>query len=515
MAEHSSESDQELHDIYPHNASVVFVYDDPLLATGVIQAVMQADLNKVKALVIAGRSANINDNHGNTPLHVAVINNLPEIADFLLTCDDVNVNCKNFYGETALFLAGKRGYLNLVEILIKADCDVNLPTLEDMTPLHISVKYPKIVEKLIVSGAEMDATDYSGETVLHEAINEQNLETLCMLLYYGADPNIPCNNGITPFMKAICFDDVDFQAALFDYVTDFNAVTKDGMTLLNLALTHTCPHVREIIERGADVNHENEHLNAFIMCLRVPNVDNFTLVWKDFKYQKLHSNLSYVEQIINALEENDVHMYLRVIINSNNLAPLFVDFDFFPLYNFVTYVVIDKGAWSDIVHELLFLYASHGYSLSGDIIGQLFEMYGYTDLLYACLHMDLDLLDNSVVSFARFLFDTRLPTKRFGSILAGGLENFSMLCLTSFFQFFRFPRLTHIHNMNFTEKYKADLKKLCQLPSLLELSRNATRDHLILKFDLLTSKQYFLFLQNMKIANTYKSILSFRLPIYE
>ncbi|XP_066138713.1 ankyrin-2-like [Euwallacea fornicatus] len=515
MAEHSSDSDQELHDIYTHNASTVFVYDDPLLATGVIQAVIQADLSKVKTLVIAGRSANIIDNHGNTPLHVAVINNLSEIADFLLTCDDINVNCQNFYGETALFLAGKRGYLNLVEILIKAGCDVNLPTLEDTTPLHISVKYPEIVKKLILNGAEMNATDYSEETVLHEAINQQNLETLCMLLYYGADPNVPCNNGITPFMKAIILEKVDLQAALFDYVTDFNAVTKDGMTLLNLALTHFCPYVQEIIDRGADINYEDEYLNTFFMCLRVPNVDNFTLVWKHFKYQKLHSNLSYVEQIINTLEENEIYTYLRVIINSNNLAPLFVDFDFFPLYNFVTCVVIDKGAWYDIIHELLFLYASDGYSLSGDIVGQLFTMYGYTDLLYVCLHMDLDLLNNSVVSFARFLYDTRLPTKRFGSILAGGLENFPMLCLNSFVQFFRFPRLTHVHNIHLNEEYKADLKKLCQLPSLLELSRNATRDHLIFKFGLVTSKQYFLFLQNMQIASTYKDILSFRLPIYE
>lgn len=50
-----------------------FDYVDPFTVSGVLKAVVLKDLAKVKELVSAGKSVNINDNNGNTPLHVAVI----------------------------------------------------------------------------------------------------------------------------------------------------------------------------------------------------------------------------------------------------------------------------------------------------------------------------------------------------------------------------------------------------------------------------------------------------------
>lgn len=54
-------------------SSTSFDYDDPFSVSGVLKAVVLEDLNKVKELVKTGKSVNINDNNGNTPLHVAVI----------------------------------------------------------------------------------------------------------------------------------------------------------------------------------------------------------------------------------------------------------------------------------------------------------------------------------------------------------------------------------------------------------------------------------------------------------
>lgn len=51
------------------------MYNDPLLVTGLLRAVVEANYEKVVDLVKSGRSVNINDNNGNTPLHLAVIKN--------------------------------------------------------------------------------------------------------------------------------------------------------------------------------------------------------------------------------------------------------------------------------------------------------------------------------------------------------------------------------------------------------------------------------------------------------
>lgn len=432
--------------------------------------------------------------------------------DFLLSCDEININNRNFSGETALFWAAKRGYLHMVERLVKANANVNLSNYEDVTPLHISANFPEIVHLLIKNGAKLDAVDYSGETALHEAISENCLESVCMLLYYGADPNVQCDNGITPFMKSILLDDVEIQDALFNYVYDFNTATYDGMTLLNWALTHSCPYVKNIIDGGADVNYEHPFLNAFVMCLEVPNVDNFTLVWRNFKYQKLYTSFSYLQQMIVSMERDDFIRYLSVIFKSGNFTPIFEHFEFNPVFDFINTKVDDKSAWLPIAYDLIFVYLCFGYALESDTLHQLFILFGYNIYFYHCLHMDVRESPNVCISFARILFDTKLLVEDFKNSVVGLINDNPTTLLQQYSPYIRMPAIRIPDNC--PEEYKLELQNLNQLPSLLELARNSTRDYLVRKFDLYKSKQYYLFVQNMQISDVYKQILTFRKKIY-
>lgn len=440
------------------------------------------------------------------------INFRPDIVDFLLSCDEININNRNFSGETALFWAAKRGYLHMVERLVKANANVNLSNYEDVTPLHISANFFEIVHVLIKNGAKLDAVDYSGETALHEAISEHCLESVCMLLYYGADPNVQCDNGITPFMKSILLDDVQIQDALFDYVYDFNTTTNDGMTLLNLALTHSCPYVEEIIDRGADINYEHPFLNAFIMCLEVPNVYNFSLIWRHFKYQKLYTTFSYLQQMIVSLEKDDFIRYLYVIFQSGHFTPIFEHFEFSPVFDFLNTKVNDKSLWLPIVYDLIFVYLSFGYALESDTLHQLFILFGYNIYFYHCLHMDVRESPNVCISFARILFDTKLLVEDFKNSVAALVNEYPATPLQQYSPYIRIPTIRV--PVNCLEQNKKKLKNLSQLPSLLELARNSTRNHLVRKFDLYKSKRYYFFVQNMQISAVYKEILTFRRKIY-
>lgn len=430
--------------------------------------------------------------------------------DYLLTLEDDIVNRRNFYGETALFQAVKRGHLHLVEKLTKANANVNLSNSEDISPLHISVKYPKIAHLLVQSGAKINAVDYSGETPLHEAVNEKCVETVCMLLFYNADANVASDNQITPFMKSIIMEDIEIQVILLDYVDDFNMLSREGMTILNLALSHDCPHVKEIIDRGADVNYEHSILNTFLVCLQVPNVNNFRFIWQDFKYQKMYSEMSYLELLIHNLDNDDIYNYLRVIINSDNLAPIFVGFDFSPFYNFLKERVHNRHVWLPITSEILCLYLCHGNALNGDLICQLYELFGYNDLLRICLHMDIQESSSDNISMATILYNTKLTVDHFKYLVSNQIRNFEFGSLKQFLPYIRIGTLS----LSCTREYENTYENICQLPSLLEMSRNATRDYLVTKFKLYSSKQYYLFVKHLPIITVYKDILMFRRPVY-
>lgn len=49
--------------------------EDIRIVYGVLRAVVEDDLEKLKNYLFFGKTVNVNDNNGNTPLHVAVIKN--------------------------------------------------------------------------------------------------------------------------------------------------------------------------------------------------------------------------------------------------------------------------------------------------------------------------------------------------------------------------------------------------------------------------------------------------------
>jgi ankyrin repeat protein len=78
--------------------------------------------------------------NGWTPLHNASLNNKPECVTALLRHGLV-VDAITTYGETALYLASRRGYLPVVQLLVKAGADVKRATNYDRTPLSAARQF--------------------------------------------------------------------------------------------------------------------------------------------------------------------------------------------------------------------------------------------------------------------------------------------------------------------------------------------------------------------------------------
>ncbi|KAJ8951198.1 hypothetical protein NQ314_007699 [Rhamnusium bicolor] len=499
-----------------------YANDDSLLVHGVLRAVVEEDLKKLQHFVQLGKSLNVNDSSGNTPLHVAVIKNNLDILDYLLSQANIEMNNQNFYGETPLFQAIKNERIEAAKRLIEARANTNLQNYEDITPLHLSVKHPDLVHMLILHGAYLDATDYSGDTPLHDATAEECLETVCMLLYYNADVNIKGVNNLTPFMKALIAKNVEIQAALLEYVDDFNVETLDHISTLMLALSNKSPFVEEIINGGADVNYAYGYdlVDAFSVCLQVPNPRNFRLVWERLKYDGDDMSLgSVLWRISGTLRKEHFKQYIDIIIESDNMFQVVDSIsnaeDF--------YMVIVR--FCDFFHQLsieqltklMCRLLTHGYVVTSFDMSKVFLHFGYCELFKILLHMDIKFIGRRPPDTSRLIYDVK--TKAY--VLLDQLVtviNIEYLhnAIYQLLDYCIYPKLVRAYlDLNRDDYVTFKILHLPRVPSLLELSRNRARDYIIDKFQINSSCQFYTFINYLDISPVYKKILSFEKVIYK
>uniref|UniRef100_A0A8C9ACM9 NF-kappa-B inhibitor alpha n=2 Tax=Strepsirrhini TaxID=376911 RepID=A0A8C9ACM9_PROSS len=150
---------------------------------------------------------NFQNNLQQTPLHLAVITNQPEIAEALLEagCDP---ELRDFRGNTPLHLACEQGCLASVGVLTQTCTTQHLHSILQATNynghtcLHLASihGYLGIVELLVSLGADVNAQEpCNGRTALHLAVDLQNPDLVSLLLKCGADVNRVTYQGYSPY----------------------------------------------------------------------------------------------------------------------------------------------------------------------------------------------------------------------------------------------------------------------------------------------------------------------------
>ncbi|CAH0552635.1 unnamed protein product [Brassicogethes aeneus] len=504
----SSDESMELFPIDHNREELVFKYDDPFVSTGVIRAVIEGDKEKLQDLLKAGRSININDNHGNTPVHIAVINNNVTILKFILEVKSLLVNSRNFKGETALFLAVRYQFTDIVLLMLQAGANVNLPNNEEVTPLHNASNNPEIAHLLIKNGAKLDVIDYGGDTPLNEAVSSGCLEVVCMLLYYNADANACSDHNLTPFMKALIREDIEIQRTLFNYVDDFNQRTQEGMPILALALTHETLFVEEIINRGANVNYHLDFktpFDAFQLCLQVPDEDKFRLIWNKFVYLD-YDKESILSKLCKAdLSSNNFTEYLDIILSSCNLMTAIYapekDDDIKLLITTMVRLILPV----DYINNVIYILWSYGKNVTPEDLDSMFYYFGYCELFKIGLHMDIKNIGfDENFNFLHLLYDPQLSFKSFIIILNRyiGLFDLNVMFINRMSKFMSIPQLTNIPNYNHV------------VPCLKDIARNVARDYIIETYNLQTSRQYMTHVNHMETSQVYKKLLSYETQLY-
>lgn len=185
----------ELISIFPKE---VLDIQNNLYQTPMHLAVYLDQSNVVKALKEKGACLELQDQDGNTPLHVACEHGRLECAnEMILDTSPTRLaqvfETQNWRGLTCLHVATLHKQHRLMKLLMKKGVDLNIQEgTSGKTALHIAVELHdnEAVTLLLNRGANVDAAMLNGCTALHLAVGRQDATITTHLCQAGADKMI-------------------------------------------------------------------------------------------------------------------------------------------------------------------------------------------------------------------------------------------------------------------------------------------------------------------------------------
>ena len=141
-------------------------------------AVLKGDFESVRRYVNMGANINSIDKNGNTIIYRMALQK------------DLNMD-----------------QLNSINYLLVKGADANKANYDGYTPLtaHLSANLfnKELIDRLLKYNAEVNATDFEGDTPLHYAVMNNNLDAVTYLIDNGANVNVKNKDSITPLHIAV------------------------------------------------------------------------------------------------------------------------------------------------------------------------------------------------------------------------------------------------------------------------------------------------------------------------
>ncbi|HEV8268152.1 MAG TPA: ankyrin repeat domain-containing protein, partial [Thermoanaerobaculia bacterium] len=205
-----------------------------------IEAVESGEMDVIDLFLTAGMDVNGKGSYGNTALHVAASNENAKVMARLLKAKP-DVNALNDQKRTPLYESVHSGQLsrgkNTLPLLIGAGADLKIRYRYGQTIVHEAVDNdnPDALQILIKAGAEVDAKDEHGKTPLFEAAGLRP-KLVPILTAAGANPNArESPQGETALMSAANVGEAESIKALLKAGADAKATDSQGTTALHYA----------------------------------------------------------------------------------------------------------------------------------------------------------------------------------------------------------------------------------------------------------------------------------------
>ena len=195
-------------------------------------AITQGNTAKVKELLKADATlAQAKDQNGLSAILKAVYYRKKEVVAVLL---ETGI-------ELNIFEAAATGQTERVRTLLKDNATIaNTFSPDGFMPLGLAVFFGhrQVVELLLAAGAEVNlpSREAMKVTPLQSAAAAREVDIARLLIEHGANVNVKqAEAGFTPLHEAAANGDLDFAALLVNNGADINAKTSDGKTPLGFA----------------------------------------------------------------------------------------------------------------------------------------------------------------------------------------------------------------------------------------------------------------------------------------
>jgi ankyrin repeat protein len=193
------------------------------------------------------------------PLHIpstletALLDRNYEILENLLeagTNPDLTIK-----GKTALMIAARKGWFEIVGLLLQYNANTTKKDNEGKTALEYAIasKDPFTVITLLGKYSVQDINAITNPCLLMQAISMQSPEIVALLLSFGANPDIQDDNGCTPLMRCTAFATRDYTTAskmiqvLLEYNANYSLMNRKKQTMLDLANEYRLHSISKII----------------------------------------------------------------------------------------------------------------------------------------------------------------------------------------------------------------------------------------------------------------------------
>ncbi|XGA08616.1 MAG: ankyrin repeat domain-containing protein [Wolbachia endosymbiont of Xenopsylla cheopis] len=217
------------------------------LGNSLLDASKKGDTAKVKSLLKIGISVDTENSSKETPLLLATEGNHAETVKLLLQ-HKANVNVRSRFGNTPLALAIKNGHIEIAVLLLEHNADVtfaakhisniNWRNNNELAVFAAKKRYTKILELLLRRGVDADLKN----RLLHTAVDKGCIETVKLLLAYGANVNF-CEFRDTILHLAAANGQVEMVMLLIESGANVNAIGSYDCTPLHKATQRTGCHV--------------------------------------------------------------------------------------------------------------------------------------------------------------------------------------------------------------------------------------------------------------------------------
>jgi len=209
-----------------------------------LRAAYTNNLSEVKNVLAAGADPNYRNQHGSTPLMLAIENSYGrnEVA-LLLIEKGADLNLTNEDGETALIVAISHNDLEATKMLLDRKASLSPRNKKQQSALHLASAgvRAKMVAAILEStpgAGEINAPDIDGRTPLILAANSEHFvpdETMDLLLKRGANINVQDNQGNTALILATKCANMAGVAFLLKNSARVDLKNNEGQTALRLA----------------------------------------------------------------------------------------------------------------------------------------------------------------------------------------------------------------------------------------------------------------------------------------